>query len=90
MAVAGWQFNLTDPLGTVKAYFTDGNGQLLVCGLVSGAYTVSEDINSAILSLKVNDIAQPTPSTIYSFTWVAGQPAPVIVFKNQISVITII
>ena len=86
--VMGWRFNLTDPLGTSNAYFTDGNGSLLVCGLAAGAYTVSEDPSSPILGLKVNGVDLPL-STIYSFTWVAGQPEPVIVFKNDVVVIGI-
>lgn len=83
LSVAGWQFNLTDPLGTVNAYFTDSTGTLMVCGLVSGGYTISEDINSAIIGLTVNNVSLP-PSTMYSFTWTAGQQAPVIVFQNQL------
>src|SRR5690242_7063327 len=53
LAVAGWRFNLTDPLGTSNAYFTDSTGSLLVCGLVSGAYTVSEDPASSVVGLMV-------------------------------------
>jgi hypothetical protein len=79
--VPAWQFDLTDPLGTVNAYFTDSTGNLLICGLVPGAYTVSEDMGSAIIGLTVNNTILP-PSTIYSFTWTAGQPAPVIIFRN--------
>ena len=81
--VGGWQFNLTDPLGTVNAYFTDSTGTLNVCGLVSGAYTVSEAMGSGVIGLKVNGVTLPA-STIYSFTWVAGQAEPVIVFQNSI------
>ena len=87
--VAGWKFNLTDPLGTVNAYFTDSTGTLKICGLVSGAYTVSEDMSSSVIGLTVNTIKFP-PSTIYSFTWVAGQNEPVVVFQNQISQIIVI
>ena len=85
--VAGWQFNLTDPLGTVNAYFTDGSGTLLVCGLVEGAYTVTETLVApvTVVGLKVNGVDLP-PVPIYSFIWADGQPAPTIVFKNQYSV----
>ena len=79
--IVGWPFFLTDPLGTVNSYFTDSNGQLLVCGLVPGAYTVFEAPDSAIISLTVNGFPQTPATTIYSFTWSAGQQ-PVIVFQN--------
>jgi hypothetical protein len=79
---ANWEFDLTDPLGTVNAYFTDANGQLQVCGLVTGGYTVAENISATVVELSVNGVPLP-PATIYSFTWSAGQQQPVIVFKNQ-------
>ncbi len=83
LPVPGWQFNLTDPLGTVNAYFTDSTGTLKVCGLVAGGYTVAEDMNSTIISLTVNNNPVVPPSTIFAFTWSAGQTAPVIVFQNS-------
>lgn len=79
---ANWEFDLTDPLGTVNAYFTDATGTLVVCGLVPGAYTVAESSTATVKGLSVNGTAL-LPSTIYSFTWAAGQPAPVITFQNQ-------
>jgi hypothetical protein len=92
-----WEFDLTDPLGTVNAYFTDGSGQLLVCGLVPGAYTVSEALaisenqGSSVIGLKVNGTTQLPPFfPVYSFTWAAGQTMPIIVFQNQIPIIVII
>ncbi len=77
----GWLFNVTDPLGVVNAYFTDDNGFLNICGLSAGAYTVAEDPNSQIRGLYVNGVQLPL-STTYSFTWAAGQTAPVILFQN--------
>jgi hypothetical protein len=76
-----WEFDVTDPLNVVNAFFTDTNGQVKVCGLAAGAYTVAENINSVVVGLTVNGMSLP-PSTIYSFTWAAGAAAPVIVFQN--------
>lgn len=84
--VPNWEFDLTDPLGTVNAFFTDTTGQLQICGLVPGAYTVAEGIGSSVIGLSLNGVPLP-PATVVSFTWAAGQPAPVIVFQNQVVII---
>jgi len=80
-AGVNWEFDVTDPLGVVNAFFTNTNGQVQVCGLAAGAYTVAENSNAKVVGLIVNGVSLP-PSTIFSFTWSAGQPAPVIVFQN--------
>ncbi len=78
----GWEFDVTDTLGVVNPFFTDGTGQVKVCGLTAGAYTVAEDPYATVVSLVVNGVSLP-PSTIYSFTWQNKQPDPVILFVNQ-------
>jgi hypothetical protein len=83
--VPGWAFQVTDTVGAVNSNFTDANGNVRLCGLVAGPYTVAEDINSLVLSLTVNGTAQPKPLTIYSFTWAVGQTPPVIVFQNSLT-----
>jgi hypothetical protein len=89
--VGSWQFNLTDPLGTVNAYFTNttSTGTFMLCGLVAGTYTLSEItgfLGSTIIGITVNNLpvtpAITSAATSTSFTWVAGQPAPTIVFQN--------
>jgi hypothetical protein len=80
-AGVNWEFDVTDPLGVVNTFFTNTNGRVQVCGLAAGAYTVAENSNAKVVGLIVNGAIQ-TPSTIYSFIWSAGQPAPVIVFQN--------
>jgi len=42
----GWQFDVTDPLGATNHYFTDPAGQVQVCGLAEGAYTISETLGA--------------------------------------------
>jgi hypothetical protein len=86
LPVAHWQFSVTDTVGAGNIYSTDSNGNITACGLVSGTYTVSEadavsDTGSTVVGLTVNGATLP-PSTIYAFQWLAGQPAPVIVFQN--------
>jgi hypothetical protein len=80
---ANWQISVTDPLGITNSYFTDVAGQLQVCGLVEGAYTVSETLlqDFVAVGLIVNGVTLPA-QPIYSFTWILGKPAPVIIFQN--------
>ena len=79
-----WQINVTDPLGIINTYFTDTAGQLQICGLEEGTYTVTEPLppGVSVVGLIVNGVTLPTDS-VYSFTWTAGKPAPVILFQNQ-------
>jgi len=76
-----WEFDVTDPQGVTNPFFTDTTGQVMICGLASGAYTVSENIASSVFGLTVNQTVL-SPSTVYSFAWSAGQPAPDILFIN--------
>lgn len=78
---SGWLFSVTDPLGVVNRYFAGEDGFVNICGLNAGAYTVAEDPNSQIQGLYVNGVQLPA-STTFSFTWAAGQPAPVLLFQN--------
>jgi hypothetical protein len=78
-----WEFDVTDPLMVVNKYYTDTTGQVVVCDLAPGAYTVAEDPGSSVVSITANvPITQPVPTSA-SFTWMVGQPAVGIVFKNQ-------
>ena len=84
--VAHWQFSVTDTVGAGDIHHTDSTGTITVCGLVSGTYTVSEadavsDTGSTVIGLTFNGTPQ-SPNPVYSFTWAAGQPMPVIVFQN--------
>jgi hypothetical protein len=81
-----WEFDVTEPSGATNPFFTDTiTGQVTICGLTAGAYTVAESLNSAVVGLTVNGtpLPQNLVSTVYSFTWVAGQPAQIIVFINN-------
>lgn len=79
-----WQINVTD-LGVVNSYFTDTAGQLQICGLSPGTFTVAENLpgDVTVVGLFVNGTSLPA-QPIYSFTWAAGQPAPVILFQNRL------
>jgi hypothetical protein len=76
--VAHWQFLVTDTVGAGDIHHTDSTGTITVCGLVSGTYTVSE---ADAIGLTFNGMKQ-SASLVFSFTWAAGQPMPVIVFQN--------
>jgi hypothetical protein len=79
-----WQIDITDSLGVVNTFFTDSvNGQLLVCDLAAGGYTVSEVMQDGwkIFGLIANGVTLP-PQPVYSFTWTAGAPAPNVIFQN--------
>jgi hypothetical protein len=83
-----WQMNVTDPLTVTNAYFTGDAGpdagQVKVCGLAAGTYTVSEFMpdNYFVSALIVNGTALPEDS-VYSFTWTVGKPEPIIFFRNE-------
>jgi hypothetical protein len=77
---------VTDTVGAGDIHHTDSTGTITVCGLVSGTYTVSEadavsDTGSTVIGLTFNGMKQ-SASLVFSFTWAAGQPMPVIVFQN--------
>jgi len=84
---AGWQMSVTDPLGTINVRVTDENGQVQLCGLGEGMYTVTEQIQDAthVVGLIVNGVSFPPElvDSTYSFNWDPTKPAPVIVFQNQ-------
>ena len=82
----GWQFDVTDSQAVTNTYFTDTTGQVVVCDLGPGSYTVAEDANASVVNVTANvPITQPA-LTSASFTWTIGQPAVGIVFRNQQSV----
>jgi hypothetical protein len=84
---SGWQMSVTDPLGTVNVRLTDDNGEVLLCGLAEGSYTVTEEIQdgTAVVGLIVNGVAFPPElvDSTYSFSWDPTKLQPVIVFQNQ-------
>ena len=88
-AGVNWKITVTDPLGVDNTYFTGATGQLQVCGLAPGSYTVTEDLNGMTqVGLIVNGTSLPLgPNPAYSFTWTAGTPEPFIVFQNTSGVI---
>ena len=42
----GWIFQVTDPNGVTNQHITDATGQVTVCQLVAGSYTVTEDLTN--------------------------------------------
>ena len=48
---------MTDPNGVANPYFTDPDGDVTICGLAAGPYTVSENASSVVVGLTVNKIA---------------------------------
>jgi hypothetical protein len=86
--VGNWRMTVTDPQGSIVDRFTNVSGQLSVCSLPPGSYTVVESTDGpdgvayAVVSLEVNGVAAPT-DTVYSFTWAPGKPAPVILYRNK-------
>jgi hypothetical protein len=80
-----WEMSVFDPLGSTNLHYTDESGQVQICGLPEGNYTVTESGGSRILGLVVNGVpaAPENVQPIYSFAWSAGRPAPVILFQNR-------
>ena len=80
---ANWEIHGTDSLGVMNTFFTNAQGTLSICDLISGAYSFSEVNRDGydIYKLTVNGLTLP-PDTIYSFNLGTAQPAPAIVFTN--------
>jgi hypothetical protein len=77
-----WQMTLTDPLGVSNSYFTNSTGQVQVCGLTAGTYTVTEKVlGTQVIGLNVNGTVLPA-QPIYSFTWSVGQAGVILTFEN--------
>ncbi len=83
----GWQINITDPLGVQNSYYTDAAGQVQVCGLTEGGYTVTETLppDAVTVGLVVNGTELPS-DTIYSFTWTPDKPPAVVEFTNVVGI----
>ena len=78
----GWPFTVTDPLGGTNNYSTDSTGQVQVCSLTPGTYTVTEDTQGMIVEgLFVNGISL-SPNVSYTFNWAAGDMNPTVLFQN--------
>ncbi|HWZ30966.1 MAG TPA: hypothetical protein VNX18_06520 [Bryobacteraceae bacterium] len=92
----GWGMNVTDPFGVTNHFTTDSTGQVTVCQLSSGTYTVVEDptgatpLSSCVLTAFpyqtfVNGVAQSMPGTA-AFTWNSTNPVTVL-FVNSLGCI---
>jgi hypothetical protein len=79
-----WPIALTDPSGSTNNFFTnETDGSLSVCGLVPGIYTVTEDLQGyPVVSLTFNRSPILPVQPAYAFSWAAGMPDPVVVFRN--------
>jgi hypothetical protein len=80
---ANWQMEVTDPLLVTNTYFTGSNGQVRICGLDEGTYTVTENLpqDGTVVGLIVNGQSL-TPEPVYSFAWTSKKPEPIIVLQN--------
>lgn len=74
---------MTDPLLVTNTYFTGATGQVRVCGLEEGTYTVTENLppDGTVIGLIVNGQSL-SPEPVYSFAWTVNKPEPIIVFQN--------
>jgi hypothetical protein len=88
----GWGMNVTDPLGVTNHYTTDSiAGQVSICQLSSGAYTVTEDPSAPAppgcfgvpYQTFVNGALQPVSGTS-TFTWNSASPVTVL-FVNSLA-----
>jgi hypothetical protein len=79
----GWSISVTDQQPVTNTSFTDDNGQLSVCNLVAGSYTVSEStIGSMIYGLIYNGNSVNPAQSSFLISWKAGDPNPSLVFQN--------
>lgn len=81
-----WLITLTDSLGVSNDFFTDANGEVVICDLVAGNYTVTESLTNGgityqVYGLIVNGQVLP-PSITYSFSWTPGKGNQLVVFRN--------
>ena len=83
--------NVTDPFGVTNHYTTDStSGQVTICQLSVGTYTVTEDptgpatggCSAAAYQTFVNGVAQPNAGTA-TFTQSTTDPATVL-FVNRL------
>ena len=85
----GWEFWITEPLkvtnGNNFTYVTNGFGELEICDLEPGAYTVEENQKSGyfVYQLYFNGKLVPADA-VYSFSWTKGKPAPVLEYVNAL------
>jgi hypothetical protein len=91
----GWGMTVTDASGVSNAYTTDSTaGQVTVCQLAPGAYTVTEDSRAPLpppfavtfpSMFFLNGVSQPTSSLSITFTWDSTQPSTMtVLFVNQL------
>lgn len=88
----GWGINVTDSLGVTNRYTTDSAaGQVVLCQLPMGTYTVTEEGTGTMapscyldapLKVVLNGVIQPQPLST-TFTWNSGSPVNV-TFVNAI------
>jgi len=95
----GWIFQVTDPAGVTNQHVTDNTGQITICQLVAGAYSVTEDLTDPnqpapfTPPLPSNCVPQaaaylngvPSSTIPVTFTWNTSQPSPtVVLFVNSL------
>lgn len=79
----GWGMTVTDQSGVSNHYTTDSTfGQVMVCQLEPGSYTVTEDSSaplpasyfSTVPTILLNNVVESTGSRTVAFTWDPTQP----------------
>jgi hypothetical protein len=97
----GWGMTVTDMSGVPNTYITDAiAGQVMVCQLPQGTYTVTEDptaplplpynFTSPTVFLNLNGMLQSTASPTVTFSWDPTQSTSVTVrFVNLLLTVTI-
>jgi hypothetical protein len=86
----GWGMNVTDPFGVTNHFTTDSTGQVTVCQLSVGTYTVTEDPTgnappgcvASPFQTFLNGVGQPAAGTV-TFTWNTTDPVTVL-FVNRL------
>lgn len=82
----GWGMNVTDPFGVTNHYVTDSiSGQVTVCQLSLGTYTVTEDptgpapptCGASPFQTFLNGVLQPSVGTV-TFPWNSTNPVNVL------------
>ena len=88
LARDGWRIDVEDPNNVVTSRLTSDDtgpviGQIELCGLVAGPYTVREEQQGPdqVSGLVVNGVELP-PQRVYSFDWQPGDPDVEITFRN--------
>jgi len=84
----GWKISITDGLNATNQYFTDADGNMEVCGLVDGFYTVEEELQAGYTVIATSVDGTPVaPSTSVQIQLKNGQvrkdDTATVVFQNE-------